>query len=95
MKNITERLRNECRSERDICTAAADRIEQLQELVIQYRSDLLHPVTCSNSLKRRLEAIDAAISGGGKEQDGDICPKCGGTLMHGSICADCGFETGN
>ncbi len=50
---------------------AADEIERLRALVIQYRSDLLHPVTDSGSLERRLAAIDAALSGSATQEGGE------------------------
>ena len=35
--------------------------EELLTLAYRYKSDLLHPVTDSGSLERRIQAIDAVI----------------------------------
>ena len=43
---------------------AADRIDLLEKLVLQYRNDLNHPVTDAESLERRLDAINKAMAYG-------------------------------
>jgi|5B_taG_2_1085324.scaffolds.fasta_scaffold335656_1 hypothetical protein len=47
----------------DLMEEAADRIEALEALAMQYRSDLRHPVTDPGSLQRRLESIDKLMGG--------------------------------
>ena len=39
-----------------------DMCDELAALVIQYRDDLIHPVTGSGSLERRLKAINTALA---------------------------------
>ena len=46
----------------DIMDEAADRIDLLEKLVLQYRNDLNHPVTDAESLERRLDAINKAMA---------------------------------
>ena len=46
----------------DIMDEAADRIDLLEKLVLQYRNDLNHPVTDAESLERRLAAINKAMA---------------------------------
>ena len=43
------------------------RIEMLEGLVIQYRDDLLHPITNQDSIDRRLVSIATALSVKGAE----------------------------
>ena len=46
----------------EIMDEAADRIDLLEKLVLQYRNDLNHPVTDAESLERRLDAINKAMA---------------------------------
>ena len=45
----------------DIMDEAADRIDLLEKLVLQYRNDLNHPVD-AESLESRLDAINKAMA---------------------------------
>ena len=45
----------------DIMDEAADRIDLLEKLVLQYRNDLNHPVD-AESLETRLDAINKAMA---------------------------------